>query len=44
VRSVSFRDYPTVQSLALVFAIIVMGVNLLADLAYMAIDRRVARG
>ncbi len=43
VRSVSFRDYPTVQSLALVFAIIVMGVNLLADLAYMAIDRRVAR-
>lgn len=44
VRSVSFRDYPTVQSLALVFAVIVMGVNLLADLAYMAIDRRVARG
>ncbi len=43
VRSVSFRDYPTVQSLALVFAVIVMGVNLLADLAYLAIDRRVAR-
>jgi peptide/nickel transport system permease protein len=43
VRSVSFRDYPTVQSLALVFAVIVMAVNLLADLAYMAIDRRVTR-
>jgi len=41
VRSVSFRDYPTVQGLALVFAVIVMGVNLLADLGYMVIDRRV---
>lgn len=43
VRSVGFRDYPTVQSLALVFAVIVMAVNLLADLAYMAIDRRVTK-
>jgi peptide/nickel transport system permease protein len=43
VRSVSFRDYPTVQGLALVFAAIVMGVNLLADLAYMLIDRRVTK-
>jgi ABC-type dipeptide/oligopeptide/nickel transport system permease component len=43
VRSVSFRDYPTVQGLALVFAVIVMGVNLLADIAYMLIDRRVAK-
>jgi peptide/nickel transport system permease protein len=43
VRSVGFRDYPTVQALALTFAIIVMAVNLLADLAYMLIDRRVAR-
>jgi len=43
VRSVSFRDYPTVQGLALVFAAIVMGVNLLADTAYMLIDRRVAK-
>jgi len=44
VRSVGFRDYPTVQGLALVFAAIVMAINLLADLAYMAIDRRVAKG
>jgi peptide/nickel transport system permease protein len=43
VRSVGFRDYFTVQGLALVFAVIVMAVNLLADLAYMLIDRRVAR-
>jgi peptide/nickel transport system permease protein len=43
VRSVGFRDYPTVQGLALVFAAIVMGINLLADLAYVAIDRRVAK-
>ena len=43
VRAVGFRDYPTVQGLALVFAVIVMVVNLLADLAYMLIDPRVAR-
>jgi ABC-type dipeptide/oligopeptide/nickel transport system permease component len=43
VRSVGFRDYPTVQGLALTFAVIVMAVNLFADLAYMLIDRRVAR-
>jgi peptide/nickel transport system permease protein len=43
VRSVSFRDYPTVQGLALVFAVIVMVVNLLADLGYLLIDRRVAK-
>jgi peptide/nickel transport system permease protein len=43
VRSVNFRDYPTVQGLALLFAVIVMGINLLADLAYILIDRRVAR-
>ncbi len=43
VRSVSFRDYPTVQALSLVFAVLVMLVNLLADIAYVLIDRRVAR-
>jgi peptide/nickel transport system permease protein len=43
VRSVAFRDYPTVQGLALVFAVIVMAVNLLADIAYLLIDRRVTR-
>ena len=43
VQSVGFRDYFTVQGLALVFAVLVMIVNLAADLAYMAIDRRVMR-
>ncbi len=43
VRSVGFRDYFTVQGLALVFSVLVMIINLAADLAYMAIDRRVAR-
>lgn len=42
VRSVGFRDYPLIQGLALVFALIVVAINLLADLAYMVIDRRVA--
>ena len=43
VQSVGFRDYFTVQGLALVFSVLVMIVNLAADLAYMAIDRRVMR-
>jgi peptide/nickel transport system permease protein len=43
VRSVGFRDYFTVQGLALVFSVLVMIINLAADLAYMVIDRRVAR-
>jgi peptide/nickel transport system permease protein len=43
VRAVGFRDYPVIQGLSLVFAVIVMIINLLADLSYMAIDRRVLR-
>jgi len=43
VRSVGFRDYPVIQGLSLVFAIIIVAVNLLADLSYMLIDRRVVR-
>ncbi|MBM3586118.1 MAG: ABC transporter permease [Alphaproteobacteria bacterium] len=43
VRAVGFRDYPVIQGLTLVFAVIVMIINLLADLSYMAIDRRVLR-
>lgn len=43
VRSVGFRDYPVIQGLALVFALLVVAVNLLADLAYMVVDRRVLR-
>lgn len=43
VRSVSYRDYPVIQGLALVFGMIVLVVNLLADLGYMMADQRVAR-
>lgn len=43
VRSVSYRDYPVIQGLALVFGLMVLVVNLLADLGYMLADQRVAR-
>jgi len=41
VRSVNYRDYPTIQGLTLVFGVLVMMVNLLADLSYAVIDPRV---
>lgn len=43
VRAVGYRDYPVIQGLSLVFAVMVLVVNLLADLSYMVIDRRVLR-
>lgn len=43
VRAVGYRDYPVIQGLTILFALIVMVVNLLADLAYTAVDPRVAR-
>ncbi len=43
VRSVGYRDYPVIQGLALVFALLVVAVNLLADLGYVLVDRRVLR-
>jgi len=43
VRSVGFRDYPVIQGLSLVFAVIIIIVNLLADLSYMLVDRRVLK-
>ena len=43
VRSVGYRDYPVIQGLSLVFAVLVLVVNLLADLSYMLIDRRVLK-
>lgn len=43
IRSVGYRDYPLIQGLALVFAVIVVAVNLAADLCYGVIDRRVLR-
>ena len=41
VRSVLYRDYTTIQGLTLVFGVLVMVVNLIADLSYAAIDPRV---
>ena len=43
VRSVGFRDYPIIQGLSLIFAVIVVAVNLLADLSYGLIDARVLK-
>jgi peptide/nickel transport system permease protein len=43
IRSVGYRDYPLIQGLSLVFAVIVVIVNLLADLSYALVDRRVMR-
>jgi peptide/nickel transport system permease protein len=43
VRSVGFRDYPVIQGLSLIFAVIVVVVNLMADLSYMLVDRRVLK-
>jgi peptide/nickel transport system permease protein len=41
IASVFQRDFPVVQGVALVFAILVVLVNLLADLSYAALDPRV---
>lgn len=43
VRSVGYRDYPLIQGLAFVFGVLVIVVNLLADLSYMLADRRVMK-
>jgi peptide/nickel transport system permease protein len=43
IRSVGYRDYPLIQGLALVFAVIVVAVNLAADLCYGLVDRRVLK-
>jgi peptide/nickel transport system permease protein len=41
VQSVLTRDYPVIQALVFVFGVMVIVINLLADLAYWAIDPRV---
>ena len=41
VESIFTRDFPTIQGLTLVFGLIVIGINLLADLSYAAVDPRV---
>ncbi|HEY1479733.1 MAG TPA: ABC transporter permease [Gaiellales bacterium] len=41
VDSIFTRDFPVIQGLTLVFGVLVVSLNLLADLAYAAIDPRV---
>jgi peptide/nickel transport system permease protein len=41
VSSISARDYPLVQGLTVTFAILVVFINLLTDLAYVMVDPRV---
>lgn len=41
VSSISARDYPLVQGLTVTFAILVVFINLLTDLAYVLVDPRV---
>ncbi|QIE56747.1 ABC transporter permease [Pikeienuella piscinae] len=44
VRAVGYRDYPLIQGVSLIFAVIVIVINLLADLSYTLVDRRILKG
>jgi peptide/nickel transport system permease protein len=41
VQAVSYRDYPTVQAIVFVMALIFLSVNLLVDLLYAWLDPRI---
>jgi peptide/nickel transport system permease protein len=41
VESIYTRDFPTIQALTLVFGLLVIGINLLSDLAYALVDPRI---
>jgi peptide/nickel transport system permease protein len=43
VNSVNDRDYPVVQGITLLFAVIIVSINLLTDLAQAALDPRVGQ-
>ncbi len=40
-ESLNFRDYPAVQAVVLLFAIVIIGVNLVVDLLYAFLDPRI---
>jgi peptide/nickel transport system permease protein len=40
ISAVGTRDYPTIQAVTLVFALLVVAVNLLTDLLYLLLDPR----
>ena len=41
VQAIGMRDYPVIQSITLVLALVVVVMNLITDLAYMALDPRI---
>jgi peptide/nickel transport system permease protein len=41
INSILGRDFPTVQGITMVFAIMVVAVNLITDLTHAALDPRV---
>ena len=41
VDAIRWRDYPVVQSLVMFVAVVVVSVNFLVDMAYMALDPRI---
>src|SRR6266536_3413282 len=43
VNSVSTRDYPVVQGVTLLFAVLIVGINLITDITQAALDPRVGR-
>ena len=44
IQAVNFRDYPLMQGLSILLAMTTIGINLLADLSYVLVDRRILRG
>jgi peptide/nickel transport system permease protein len=41
IESINFRDFPVVQSLVLVLALVVLLINLLTDVLYGVLDPRI---
>lgn len=44
IQAVNFRDYPLIQGLTVVLAVTTVSINLIADVSYALVDRRVLRG
>jgi peptide/nickel transport system permease protein len=41
IESVTAKDFPVVQAVAMTFAVVIILINLVVDLLYMAIDPRI---
>ena len=44
INAIFARDYPLVQAVTLVFALLIVAINLLTDLSYSLLDPRVTLG